>query len=283
MKYSEISVGVNNAKLYAYLLDENISTDTTKKWPCVIVVPGGGYLFASTKEGESVATKFFGAGYSCFILRYNTKIKNRLTREMNEGFAYPNPSVELIEALHIIRQNAEQWHIDVDNIYLNGYSAGAHVILTALLRNNESFIADKLSFPPSKELDVKGLILGYPMLTLEKMNPIFKEVLTGKMEPTEEEMRPFDMAGYLKEGMCPMFIWQTAGDDVVYPTATCRFVGKGLDLGNEIEFHLFENGPHGLAMADERYAKVPEDINPEVATWFGMALSWMKKHNEKRL
>ena len=31
--------------------------------PCVIVVPGGGYTWVSTREGEPVASYFMGQGY----------------------------------------------------------------------------------------------------------------------------------------------------------------------------------------------------------------------------
>lgn len=55
MNYTQIKVGKRDATLYAYLLDENISYNVKKKWPCVLIMPGGGYLFTSTKEGESIA------------------------------------------------------------------------------------------------------------------------------------------------------------------------------------------------------------------------------------
>jgi len=282
MNYCEIKVGKRNATLYAYILDENVSYNVKKKWPCVLIMPGGGYLFTSTKEGESVASKFFGAGYSCFILRYSTKVKNRITRALNEGFTYPDPSIELMEALHIIRKNADKWHIDVDNIFINAYSAGAHASLTAILRSDEDFLTKKLTFTPAEnEFRIKGLILGYPMICAHLMDPIIRSAIFDREDVTEDEFRRLDMTLYLKEGTCPMFIWQTANDTVVQPPYLCNFVGKILELGIPAEFHLFEEGRHGLAMADERYAVSKEDSNPSVATWFDMAVRWMKHQESK--
>lgn len=282
MNYMQIKVGKRDASLYAYLLDENISYNVKKKWPCVLIMPGGGYLFTSTKEGESIATKFFGAGYSCFILRYSTKVKDRITRELNEGFTFPDPSIELMEALHLIHEKAEEWHIDTDNLYINAYSAGAHATLTSILRGDESFLRDKLSFTPSADdFKIKGLILGYPMICAHLMDPIIKSAIFDREDVSEEEFKALDMTLYLKKDVCPMFIWQTSADTVVQPYHLAHFVGKALELGIPMEFHLFEKGPHGLGMADERYARSQEDISPAVAVWFDLALTWMKEQEGK--
>ena len=40
--------------------------------PCMVVVPGGGYSFVSSSEGEIVAKKFYEKGYNVFVLTYTT-------------------------------------------------------------------------------------------------------------------------------------------------------------------------------------------------------------------
>ena len=130
-----------------------------------------------------------------------------------------------------------------------------------------------------EELNLRGLILGYPMINVHLMNEVIQSALFDKEEWTKEEMEELDMARYVKLMSCPMFVWQTSEDTLVNPPALCRFLGDVLEHHIPVEFHLFERGPHGLALADESYAKPEEPLYPEVESWFAMALRWMKNHN----
>lgn len=280
MRYEEKKIGKRNAVLCAYLLDGRIAGDSVKQWPCVIVIPGGGYLLPSTREGESVAVRFLGEGYSAFVLRYSTKVKNRATREWNEDFAYPEPSVELLEAIHIIRENAAEWNLDPNRIYIAAFSAGAHIALSALCRAEEDSIQTKLSFPlNSRELNLRGMILGYPMVNVHTMDPIIQSAILNQKEWTAEDLKPLDMSLYLNKLNCGLFVWQTGEDTMVRPEDVCRFVTSAIEQHIPVEYHLFEKGPHGLALADESHAKPEEPLYPEVESWFAMAVRWMKNHN----
>ena len=77
-----------------------------KQRPLVLVVPGGGYNHVSPREGDPVALQFAAAGYHTAVLTYS----------VGEGAQNYRPLRQLNEALALLRQNAEEWHILPDKI-----------------------------------------------------------------------------------------------------------------------------------------------------------------------
>lgn len=121
-----------SATLSTYILDGEISYKVKKKRPAIIICPGGGYLTTATKEGEAVAVEFMSRGYHSFVLRYSTYFKERMVDltaapPINKNAKYPQQIIELMEAMHLIKQNAEEWNIDQENIFILGFSAGGHI------------------------------------------------------------------------------------------------------------------------------------------------------------
>ena len=91
-----------------------------KERPLVLVVPGGGYSHLSAREGDPVALQFAAAGYHTAVLTYS----------VGERAQNYQPLRQLNEALALLRQNAEGWHILPDKIAVCGFSAGGHLALS---------------------------------------------------------------------------------------------------------------------------------------------------------
>ena len=85
--------------------------------PAVLVIPGGGYLFCSDREADPVATAYLRAGYHAFILRYS----------VGADAAWPRPLQDYEEAMSLIRERADEWHVILDKIAVVGFSAGGHL------------------------------------------------------------------------------------------------------------------------------------------------------------
>ncbi|MEE1328552.1 MAG: alpha/beta hydrolase, partial [Oscillospiraceae bacterium] len=116
------------ATLEGYLLDCDIAYGQNMKRPAVLVLPGGGYLYCSHREGEPVALRYAAAGFHAFVLRYST-------RWDAAGFS---PLAEASWAIGYIRENAEEWNIDPDCLAVCGFSAGGHLALSSgLLAENK--------------------------------------------------------------------------------------------------------------------------------------------------
>ena len=96
---------------------------TVKQRPLVLVVPGGGYSHVSPREGDPVALQFAAAGYHTAVLTYS----------VGEGARDYRPLRQLSEALGLLRQHAEEWHILPDKIAVCGFSAGGRGLRGASL------------------------------------------------------------------------------------------------------------------------------------------------------
>ncbi len=290
--------------LYTYVLDPEISYGVKRRWPAMIIVPGGGYLLTATKEGEAVAAQFLARGFSCFVLRYSTYLKDREslangTPKFDENAHYPAQEVQLMEVIHLIHEHAEEWNIDPDQIFACGFSAGGHIISTAAVHWNDRFLTDRLSFAPEgNELKLAGCMLGYPMLSgnlrtyMEKTKdapgsiysqlPMIEQCLYGHENPTGEEMNRLEIAPYVSNDTPPMFIWHTTDDMVVSCLDSLELIRTLKQNEIDCEYHLFGHGPHGLACANRHYAKNKTEIDEEIAMWLPLAENWLKARMEKK-
>ena len=292
------------ANLFTYCLDPDISYGVTKRWPAVVVVPGGGYLLTATKEGEAVAAQFLARGFSCFVLRYAPYLADREALaggevRTDEDAHYPAQELQLMCAMHIIHAHAAEWGIDAAAIFTCGFSAGSHISGTLATRWNDPELTSRLSFAPQgEELRPAGSILAYPMLHgnlrpyFERMKdvpgniafqaPLIERALYGHTNPTEEETAGLNLVNHVGEHVPPLFIWHSIDDPVVNPVDTTRFVCALQEAGVPCEYHLYGNGGHGLACANEHYAKSDAEISERIATWVPMASTWMHEIAEAR-
>ena len=113
--------GHPDATLEGYLLDCEVAYGQYTDRPAVIVCPGGGYVYCSPREGEPIALRYAAKGFHAFVLRYSTGFDAK-------DFA---PWKEVDWAVGLLREKAEEWHIDPGKIATCGFSAGGHLAATA--------------------------------------------------------------------------------------------------------------------------------------------------------
>lgn len=157
----------SGAYFETYIMDSEINYREYRKRPAIIVAPGGAYAIHATKESEPVALQFLQMGYQTFVLKYSVgSDRAHPEKGILKGAKYPLQVQEMLETIHIVKQNAEQWNIDANQVFLMGFSAGGHVCASCGVRWDDSKIVEKLNFVPiGNELKVKGIVLGYPFLT----------------------------------------------------------------------------------------------------------------------
>ena len=147
MKMIHIEVpGSREATLEGYILDCEITYGQEKCRPAVIVLPGGGYVYCSPREGEPVALRYTANGLHAFVLRYSVK------RDA-AGF---RPLEEISWAIGYIREHAEQWNIDPNKIAVCGFSAGGHLALASGLLGENRPNAMILGYPAVQVPNVPG-------------------------------------------------------------------------------------------------------------------------------
>ncbi len=280
------TIAVNEtAEVTVMIQDPSVSFRVYKKRPAVIICPGGAYLIHSTKEAEPVALDFLARGFHCFILRYTVAAdREHPERGINRALRYPQPTLELMEVIHMIHQNAEAWFIEPDQIYMMGFSAGAHVCAAAGTRWNDPQLTARLSFvPDGQELKTAGMILGYPMLAdnpdsfegqeyrgLEKdSSALVKHVLYGTDTPSEAQKETVNLCSFVSEDTVPVFLWHSVDDPLIDVNQSTLFIQNCCRHHVPCEYHLFSRGGHGkgLANADKNEKGLP--------LWRDLAESWI--------
>lgn len=238
---------------YAYLETHLTSNTTTRLKPAILILPGGSYVFTSPREGEPVAKAFNAKGVHAFVLHYTSYDKSK-------DFTIDSLLDEVKIALAYIKENAREFQVDLDNIFLVGFSAGGHLAAT---------VANK--YPT----DFKKVILAYPGLHIlpnkEKLDSHEKFIFNlFSQDPTVE----------VTSNNPPTFIWHTGEDDIVPIIDSINYIKKLNELGVRYEAHFYEKGAHGLSLATNISAE--EDgrrVNQHAASWFELAVSWLLENN----
>lgn len=298
MVIKKIKLWGNNedVTLTTYILD-NSEEIKTKRRPTIIICPGGGFLMTSDREAEPIAMKFAGEGYNTFVLRYATYFNKPIKDfqnlpEGNKESKYPQPLFDLAKAILTIRQNADEWKIDTNKIFVCGFSAGGYLTASLGVHWQDDLLKEKFNVE-SQLFKPNGIILGYPVLDynlmeelmLEKNDKSLKEywelsnsALFGEPNPSHEYLKELSPVNYITNNTPPAFMWHTADDGLVSVRNSLNFASELSKKQIPYELHIFESGVHGLSLCNEITANKESHINPDVEVWFDILLTWIKKH-----
>ncbi len=221
-----------------YPLDDPLVGGKRWKRPAVIVVPGGGYAFTSKREEEHVATYFLAKGFQAFSLNYLVK---------PDGVSYPEQLIELGSAVDYIKKHAEEFHVNPDEIFVVGFSAGGH--LTANLAVDYKSVPALAGAP----LDCKprGVCLSYPVINYSGHPGSFHNLLGGYNEEEKNQlMEELSLDQKVDEDTVPCFIWTSAKDDCVDPRNSIDFARACATNGVPFTLHVYPFGGHGVSTDD---------------------------------
>jgi len=247
------------ATLTTYILEETVYPDNPRKKPAVIILPGSGYWKCCPREGEPVAMKYLSKGYNAFVLMYSCSPD-----------VYPKALCEVSEAVKLVRENADKWHIDPDKIAVCGFSAGGHLAATlGTLWNREPAIkCNGLNKP-------NALILGYPVITSEgeySHEGSFNYLLQERTE--DKELLEFLSPEKQVSGDTPpTFLFHAFGDDCV-PMENSMMFASALKKNNiQFELHIFPRGAHGVGTAEpEAYMNADHE---HISRWVPLSMRWL--------
>lgn len=256
-----------DAKFYGYILDNSKEIDINRKRPAILIVPGGGYGMTSDREAEPVAIRMLAAGFNAFVLRYSVAP----TR-------YPAALLELSSAIALIRQNAELWHINSDQIILAGFSAGGHLAANLATAWDSKLLQDYGY--RSEDIKPNGLFLGYPVITSGKYAHVdsFKNLLGEQYQDTKLR-ESLSLEHQVSSTTPPTFIWHTYTDDCVPVENTLLFVQALRKADVPVEMHIFPKGGHGLSLGTEETAiNNGYGIQLEISVWPDLFAVWVKNN-----
>lgn len=252
------------AKLTTYLISHSEEINVQKR-PMIIVCPGGGYCFVSDREAEMFALQWTAYGYHAVVLRYSVA-----------PAVYPIALLELAAAVKMMKEHAEEWHIDKDKILIEGSSAGGHLAASYGMFWKKPFLAEKAGVS-AEMLRPAGIILNYPVITSGEFahEDSFRKLLDTRYEEMKAEM---SLEHQVSEDMPPAFIWSTNEDDLV-PAENSLLLALAMRKHNiPVELHLFAKGGHGLGLADERTMDMGGyGVEKECQVWMKLADAWLRE------
>lgn len=234
-----------------------------KARPAVLVLPGGGYGFLSDREGEPVAIKFFEMGYCACVLSYSINTP------------YPTPLNEALMAVAYIKQNAEKYGVDKDNVVSIGFSAGGH--LAGLLATATE---DEINALPSGAKP-NAAILSYPVITMGVFtHEGTRDVISnnGKID-----LYKLSIENRVNKDSVPAFIWHTFEDDCVPMENSLMLANAYKQNSVPFALHIFEKGWHGMSLCNrETNDENPWDVELNyVGKWFDLAMDWLNSRGIK--
>lgn len=266
MVYQEIPLQLEGslpeAKLVMYI-QEYSEALYIKERPLVLLCPGGGYTHTSDREAESMALQFLAMGCHAAVLRYSPA-----------PAVYPVQLRELAYSMKLIRAHAKEWHIIRDKIVVQGCSAGGHLAASLGVFWGEEWLGKAVD-ADSEELKPNGLMLCYPVITSgEFAHRGSFDNLTGGDDSLLEIL---SLEKQVNAHTPKTFLWHTFTDGAVPMENSLLFVSALRKYNIPTEFHLYPEGRHGLALANELTAG--EDgghIQKECTSWVELAHAWLK-------
>ncbi|WMC93319.1 alpha/beta hydrolase [Kineothrix sp. MB12-C1] len=286
----------NDVTLTSYILEDSPELLDGKSRPGIIICPGGAYLNCSDREAEPVALRFAAMGYHAFVLRYSVYYEGKggmpdmsETLQRKTHCIHPSPMREIGKAMLMVTSRAKEWLLDTRRIVICGFSAGAHNCAMYAVNWDKPVITDY--FGEGKEhFRPAAVILGYPLTDYYYMRDVVRDNPTaagffaasntaflGMAEVTDELFEEVSPVYHVTENTPPMFIWSTASDDLLPIQHSIRMAHALADCNIPFALHIFEEGAHGLSLANQTTSKVASQINEDVAQWINLAEKWLQK------
>ena len=297
MKVERIQLYENrpDVTLTTYILDDSPEMIPGQKRPAVLVCPGGGYIFCSDREAEPVALRFATMGYHAFVLRYSV-YNNGAPRDtplpadlpINPNSLHPGPMRDIGQAFLTIGAQADEWRVDMAKITLCGFSAGSHNAAMYSVNWQEPIIWEHFGAKP-EQFRPAAAILAYGIADYHLMVGTLEDpeaqglldtvniAFLGSRTPSPDQLIAVSPTHHVSASTPPMFIWATAADGLVPVAHSTRMANALADAGIPFELHVFEDGQHGLSLADQTTAGSMLELDADAAQWIGLAGNWLRK------
>lgn len=229
----------------------------------VLICPGGAYGWLSHKySGVNLAHWYNTIGVNAFVLIY------RLPHQRDIIDSHLAPIQDAQRAMKLIRENAEEWGIDVNKIGVMGVSAGGHLASTlSTIKNDESKIGDALD---NMDWAANFSILQSAVISMEKLvHGLSKENLLGA-NPSDELLRRYSSEQQVGPHTPPTFVFQAQDDKSVQVENSLFYYNALIENKVNASIHIFPHGGHNIK----------PDHNPgSTDLWTNLLELWLKEMN----
>ena len=250
------------ASLVGYLREETTEMPAFNTRPAMLILPGGGYAYCSSREADPVAMQFLQAGYNVFILYYTCR-----GQESQPALRW-QPLIDAAGAILHIRKNAVRFHIDPAKVAVCGFSAGGHLAASTAILWDAAPVQKALGIT-AEEARPDAVVLGYPVITSGiKTHGGSIANLAGDDTALQAI---FSLENQVRGDLPPFFIWHTVADQAV-PVENSLLLASALTENHvPYELHLFTHGGHGSSTCTQE-VNTPNRHN---AAWVSLCTDWL--------
>ena len=187
----------------------------------IVFLHGGGYYFSDKSQEERYIEPYLKKGLNVVNLNY------RLKRGI------PIATSDLTHALNFLQANNSQFDVNLDNVIVTGFSAGAHIATNvAFAQNNPEYpyklndgiqIVAVINFAgPVDGLDVVERI--FSEHENEQYQAVGKALFPPEEYESKENLAVFEPITYFDKNDPPIFLWHGGQDDQIPPVTFEKFV-----------------------------------------------------------
>lgn len=254
MRYLQVNVRKEPTELgfmptmKLYLLEENDSPR-----PIVIIVPGGGYESVSP-ENDKAVSQYNAAGFHAGVLRYSAKPHH-----------FPEPERDLMLAIGLVRDKAEEWGVLKDRIAICGFSAGGH--LCACVSTLWKKIGEE-RFKPDAAILCQGVLTA-------RLNHC-RDFIVDHVGSDDAEVQELAFCDRQVDKDTPPSFLYTTYEDKLANVENVLYYGERLTKnGVPFEMHVMPKGGHGASWCDNIIWAKPageRDYN-----YLKLSVEWMRE------
>ena len=187
---------------------------------------------------------------------------------------FPQALLEGLTAVRYVRENAEEFGIDAQNIAVCGFSAGGHLAAcTGTLWNDEVIEGllegERTLYRPDK------LILSYPVINIGHRGSFLNLFLRNEEELTEETIELLSLENRVTEETPPAFIWHNCDDACVPVMGSLRFATSLCEKGVPFQLRVYGKGGHGICSAHHVTVESPYGNRIPCAAWVADSIDFL--------
>ncbi len=189
----------------------------------IVFLHGGAYYLSDKTEEEIYIQPYLKKGLN--VVNMNYRIKRGIPLATND----------LTNALNYLKDQNSKYNLNLNNIILTGFSAGAQIASNVGLAQNNPSFPDKLD----DGITIKGIInFSGPVDDLEVIEKIFidydyelfrkagKALFPSEGYATKEVVAVYEPNTYFDENDPPIFLWHGGQDDQIPPSTFEEFTAK---------------------------------------------------------
>ena len=214
----------------------------------IVFLHGGGYYLSDKNAEENYIEPYLKKGLNVVNMNYQLK----------KGI--PIATTDLTNALNFIKANNNDYDLNLNNIIVTGFSAGAHIATNVGVSQNNPEYPNKLTdgIKITGIINFSGPVDGLDVVEKvfsDNENALFSDIGNALFPSNDnyeskEKIAVYEPITYFDKNDPPIFLWHGGKDNQIPPQTFEKFVSM---LNENKDFVIYE--PNGLHSPNEEELK----------------------------